>query len=81
MTDDKVQIDEFLEKLKLTKYRDKFSSNGTLHVERITDFKRFLQELNLLKEAGMTVFEMNRFKRLCDSTIKVCLFEITFEEC
>ena len=71
MIGDKRQIDEFLERIRLTKHRDKFNKDGVLHVNGVTDFNRFLQEPNMLIEAGMTVFEVNRFKRLCEATIKV----------
>ncbi|KAI6660011.1 hypothetical protein LOD99_14352 [Oopsacas minuta] len=64
------EITEFLNKLKLLKYKDKFREDGPHYVENVGDFIRFLSELNLLKEIGMTVFEVNRFKRLCEKTIE-----------
>ena len=71
MSNSDKQISEFLEKLKLLKYKDKFLEDGPHRVEDVSEFIRFLSELNLLKEIGMSVFEINRFKRLCKDTIKV----------
>ena len=71
MSNDEKQISEFLEKLKLLKYKDKFLEDGPHHVENVSEFIRFLSEPNVLKEVGMSVFEINRFKRLCKDTIKV----------
>ena len=65
------QISEFLEKLRLIKYKDKFLEGGPHHVENVSEFIRFLSEPNVLKEVGMSAFEINRFKRLCKDTIEV----------
>ena len=71
MTSDDVQISEFLAKLKLLKYKDKFGERGPLPVKSVVEFNRFLSDSNKLKELGMTVFEINRFKRMCKETIEV----------
>ena len=71
MSNNQNQISEFLEKLMLLKYKDKFLEDGPHHVENVTEFIRFLSEPNALKEIGMSVFEINRFKRLCKDTIEV----------
>ena len=64
------QISEFLRKLMLQKYKDKFVG-GPLFVGSVGEFSGFLSDPNKLKEVGMTVFEINRFKRLCRETIEV----------
>ena len=71
MTSDESQIDEFMSKLKLLKYKAKFEEEGPMSVKSVGDFTRFLSDPNTLKEVGMTVFEINRFKRLCKETIEV----------
>ncbi len=71
MTSDESQIDEFMSKLKLLKYKAKFEEEGPMSVKSVGDFSRFLSDPNTLKEVGMTVFEINRFKRLCKETIEV----------
>ena len=64
------QISEFLTNLKLLKYKDKFVG-GPLFVESVGEFSGFLSDPNKLEEVGMTVFEINRFRRLCKETIEV----------
>ena len=71
MMEEDSQITEFLEKLVLLKYRDKFIAEGPLSVKNVGEFSRFLSDPNSLKGVGMTVFEINRFKRLCKETIQV----------
>ena len=70
MANNENNITEFLRKLKLLKYRDRFVG-GTLFVESVGEFSGFLSDPNKLEEVGMTVFEINRFKRLCRETIEV----------
>ena len=70
MTSEASQISKFLTKLNLLKYKDKFEE-GPLPINSIGDFFQFLSEPNTLKQVGMTIFEINRFKRLCKETIEV----------
>ena len=78
MTSDENQICEFLTKLKLLKYKDKFEEEGPMSVKSVGDFSRFLSDPNTLKQVGMTIFEINRFKRLCEETIEVELLSFIF---
>ena len=71
MMEEDSHITEFLDKLVLQKYRDKFIAEGPLCVKSVGEFSRFLSDPNSLKGVGMTVFEVNRFKRLCRKTIQV----------
>ena len=70
MTSEDDLITEFLKNLVLLKYRDKFRE-GSLSVKSVGEFSRFISDPSSLKEVGMTVFEINRFKRLCKETIEV----------
>ena len=81
MSNNDERVSEFLEKLKLLKYKDKFLEDGPHHVENVTEFIRFLSELNTLKEIGMSVFEINRFKRLCKDTIEVWSLASVMNKC
>ena len=81
MSNNQNQISEFLEKLMLLKYKDKFLEDGPHHVENVTEFIRFLSEPNALKEIGMSVFEINRFKRLCKDTIEVWSLASVMNKC
>ena len=70
MTNNENNITEFLRKLMLLKYKDRFVG-GPLFVGSVGEFSGFLSDPNKLEEVGMTVFEINRFKRLCRETIEV----------
>ena len=66
-------IDEFLEKLHLTKYREKFLQPDVLQIKGVEDFKKYLENPEYLKRIGLTVFEVSRFKRLFTSTYQVSI--------
>ena len=66
------KVDLFLETVRLSKYRDKFRSDGVCPVLDVSEFKRFLSDQDALKQqVGMSNLEVKRFIRLCDSTIQV----------
>ena len=81
MTSGDSRVSVFLKKLNLLKYSTKFGEEGPLPIKDVGEFSRFLAEPDTLKRIGMTVFEINRFKRLCKdiidvrSVIDLCLYD------
>ena len=65
------EIDLFLDKVRLSDYKDKF-------IETVTDVREFQGLLSdqesLKQQIGLSNLEVKRFVRLCESTLNVSIF-------
>ena len=63
----------FLKKMRLEKHYSIIISNSLFKIATIDDFKFLLTNVDYLEEIGLNSAEINRFKRLYEKTLNVCL--------